>query len=105
MTPFLSTADAHCQKMLGIIRAGRAEMLAKPRVDMPYAEPLFTGGPFSFVAELAFDSVNEMPVEVLPRGGEGHIGQYTAKGEAAYQFQGKIRSLEIYSRGVAVSAE
>ena len=137
------------------------------------ATPLFNGGPFSLVAELSFDAVNEMPVvaglgdfqgrgwflqcigrkwrfhlggvscdggtlvpgqwtrvvatydgtmarlyqdgvkvgecavpkEVMPRGGEGHIGQYHAGGEASYQFHGKIRSLEIYQRVVTVSVE
>jgi hypothetical protein len=137
------------------------------------ATPLFNGGPFSFVAELAFDTVNEMPVvaglgdfmgrgwflqcisrkwrfhlggvscdggtlvpgqstrvvatydgtmarlyqdgvkvgecavpaEVMPRGGEGYIGQYNAGGEAPYQFHGKIRSLEIYQRVVPASVE
>jgi acetyl esterase/lipase/mono/diheme cytochrome c family protein len=38
VTSMTSTNDPHYQKMLALIRAGRTEMLAKPRVDMPGAE-------------------------------------------------------------------
>ncbi len=38
-----STNDVHYQKMLAIIRAGRTELLAQPRIDMPHAD-LIGGG-------------------------------------------------------------
>ena len=38
MVSFVSTEDAHYQKMLAIIRRAREEALAVPRVDMPGAE-------------------------------------------------------------------
>jgi len=38
VTSMTSTNDPHYQKMLALIRAGRTEMLAKPRIDMPGAE-------------------------------------------------------------------
>ncbi|MCP4643793.1 MAG: hypothetical protein GY851_25330 [bacterium] len=37
MAPFASTSDPHYQTMLAIIRNGRREALAEPRVDMPGA--------------------------------------------------------------------
>jgi hypothetical protein len=38
LTTFLSTDDSHYQTMLDIIRRGRREALATPRVDMPGAK-------------------------------------------------------------------
>jgi hypothetical protein len=38
VTSITSTNDPHYQKMLALIRTGRTEMLAKPRIDMPGAE-------------------------------------------------------------------
>ena len=38
VTPFASTDDPHYRAMLDIIRRGRTEALASPRVDMPGAE-------------------------------------------------------------------
>ncbi|MEI6646412.1 MAG: LamG-like jellyroll fold domain-containing protein [bacterium] len=43
VTTLTGTSDAHYQKMLAIIRAGRTEMLAKPRIDMPYADLVGNG--------------------------------------------------------------
>ncbi|MHC4744512.1 MAG: HzsA-related protein, partial [Planctomycetota bacterium] len=40
VTTFASTQDKHYQKMLSIIRKGRIEALASPRVDMPGAKIL-----------------------------------------------------------------
>ncbi len=43
VTPMASPSDARYQKMLAIIRAGRVEMLAQPRIDMPNADLIGSG--------------------------------------------------------------
>jgi hypothetical protein len=43
--------------------------------------------------------------DILPYSGKGYIGQYTASLEPPYQFTGKIRLLEIYTRVIETPAQ